>query len=220
MIRKSFSYSALKDFKGCARRYHAVKVLKLYPFTDTEATLYGKRVHTALEEYVRDGKPLPEGLTQFQAAADSIIKIPGTKYCEHQMAITADKTPTTFMAKDVWIRGIADVLIVDGDKARVLDYKTGSAKYPDKDQLELMALMTFIHFPEVNTVKGGLLFLHHNKLVKGEYKRENMEKLWGKWHEGADQLDAAFANDTWHPNPTPLCGWCPCEHCEHWTRRK
>ena len=27
----TWSHSGLKDFEGCARRYHAVKVLKLYP---------------------------------------------------------------------------------------------------------------------------------------------------------------------------------------------
>ena len=42
-----WSHSALKDYEGCARRYHEVKVLKHYPFKDTQATLYGKEVHKA-----------------------------------------------------------------------------------------------------------------------------------------------------------------------------
>ena len=54
-----WSHSALKDYEGCPRRYHEVKVLKNYPFTDTQATLYGKEYHEAAELYIRDGKPLP-----------------------------------------------------------------------------------------------------------------------------------------------------------------
>jgi RecB family exonuclease len=208
----------MKDFNGCGRRYHVVKVLQAYPFKDTKATIYGKEVHLALEEYVRDGKPLPEGLTQFKDVADSILAMPGTKYCEHEMAVLEDRTPTDFHDEARWIRGIADVLIVNGTKAKILDYKTGSAKYPDRDQLELMALLVFAHFPEVQIVKGALVFLHHSKLVKGIYKRENIEKMWQRWVDKSDLLDASYANDVWQANPSPLCRFCPVEHCEHWVR--
>jgi hypothetical protein len=217
-MRKAFSYSAMKDFKGCARRYHSVKVLKQYPFVDTDATRYGKEVHSALENRVKHGTPLPEGLTQFEPTAASILRMPGTKYCELELAITEAKEPTKFLAKDVWVRGIIDVLIVDGDRARVLDYKGGSARYPDKAQLELMALLVFEHYPEVQHIKGALVFLHHNKLVKGVYHRSELSKLWAKWIEASDVLDQSFANNVWHPNPTALCRYCPCEHCEHWVR--
>ena len=218
--RHSWSYSAVKDFKGCARRYHVTKVLKLYPYKDTDATLFGKEVHKALEEYVRDGKELPANMRKFKAVGDVILSIPGQKLCEHEMALTADRKPTGFKAKDVWVRGIADVLVIDGDKAFCTDWKTGGAKYPDKDQLELMALMVFEHFPEVNIVKGALAFVMHDVLVKAVYSRENAEKLWAKWNAGADLLDKAFEVDRWNPNPTPLCGWCPHESCEHWVGRR
>ena len=56
------SYSSIKDFEGCARRYHEVRILKKFKSTDTEATLYGTAVHKAFEEHIRDKKPLPESL--------------------------------------------------------------------------------------------------------------------------------------------------------------
>ena len=218
MPKHSFSFSSMKDFKGCGRRYHAVKVQQLYPFKDTQATIYGKEVHLALEEHIRDGKPLPEGLKHLQGSADAVLGLSGTKYCEHEMAVRPDLTATDFNDEARWIRGIADVLVVDGEKARVLDWKTGSARFPDKDQLELMALLTFAHFPEVKEVKGALVFLNHGKLVKGIYKRENADEMWRKWLSYGEQLDASFEADVWHPNPTPLCRFCPVEHCEYWVR--
>lgn len=217
-MRHAFSYSAIKDFKGCARRYHAVRVAKLYPSPKTEAIIFGEQVHKALEEYVRDGKDIPPGFQKFKPVADSVLTMPGEKHCEFKMALDADRQPVPFLGKKVWVRGIADVLVIDGENARVVDYKTGGAKYPDKDQLELMALMVFAHFPAVNAVKGALAFVSHDVLVKGVYKRENIDKMWAKWETNAALLDKAFEVNVWHPNPTPLCRWCPHDACEHWTR--
>jgi hypothetical protein len=217
-MKHKWSFSALKNFKGCSRRYHAVYVLKLYPHKDTEATLYGKEVHKAMEDYIRDGKPLPNGLGKFKQTADWVRSRPGTVHCEYEMGLDVDKQPTEFSADNVWVRGIADVLVVDGKEAFCLDWKTGSAKYPDKDQLELMALMTFAHFPEVEVVKGSLVFLHHDKLVKGKYLRSDMDNLWKRWDRFTDVLDRAYELDKWYPNPTPLCRFCPYEFCEYWVR--
>lgn len=215
----AFSYSAIKDFRGCARRYHACKVLKLHPFVDTDATIYGKVVHTACEEYIRDGKPLASGLGHFQPMLDKLISMPGDKYCELKMAVDARLKPVEFLAKDVWVRGIIDLLIVNGGTAYVVDYKTGKAKYPDKDQLELMAMLVFEHYPEVNEIKGALIFMSHNVLVKAVYKRDNRVKLWRKWKERSVVLDTCFETNVWHPTPSPLCGWCPVESCNHHVRR-
>lgn len=218
MKKHSWSFSAIKDFKGCARRYHAVRVAKLYKSSKTDAIIYGEEVHKALEEYVRDGVPLASGFAKFQPLADSVLGLEGDIYCEFKMALGVDRRPVKFLGNDVWVRGIADVLVVNGTDARVLDYKTGGAKYPDRDQLELMALMAFAHFPEVETVKGALAFISHDVLVKGVYRRENAGKMWAKWDAGSALLDKAYELDKWHPNPTPLCRWCPHEACEHWVR--
>lgn len=216
----ALSFSGIKDFKGCARRFHSVKVLKQYVSAETEATRYGKLVHSALELFVRDGDPLPDGLDKFQGVAEAVKAIPGDIYCEHEMALTADLRPTAFGADDAWIRGIADFIVVNNDVAHVGDWKTGSARYPDKDQLELMALMVFEHFPEVKKVKGALIFIAHDVLVKAEYLRDNKQEMWRKWVDYRNQIETANVTGVWNPNPTALCGYCPVEHCEHRVARR
>ena len=47
------------------------------------------------------------------------------------MALTYNKTPCDFKSEDRWVRGIADLVIVDGTTCFYIDYKTGSNKYPD-----------------------------------------------------------------------------------------
>jgi len=132
------------------------------------------------------------------------------------MALTSDKKPTKFRAKDVWVRGIADLVILNGEKAWIVDYKTGSAKYPDKGQLELMALMVFEHYPEVQEVKAALVFLLHDVVIKAGYSRDDMFMMWKKWDGKAALLQGAFDNDNWPPKPNGLCRkWCPVKHCEY-----
>lgn len=119
-----------------------------------------------------------------------------------------------------WVRGIVDLLIIDGDTAFIVDYKTGSNKYPDPKQLKLMALMTFAHHPEVNTIRAGLLFVVHDSFLTEEYKREDIDKLWGAFEGDLARLTASFESDVWNPNPTPLCGWCPVKSCDFYKERR
>lgn len=213
----SWSFSSLKAYQTCARQFYSYKVAKQYVQEETEAIRYGKVLHEAFEFYVRDDKPLPPDFLRFKPLLDALKNIPGEKYAEYEMALTKDLKPASgFLGKDVFCRGIADLLIVNGDVAYVVDYKSGKAKYPDKKQLELMALMVFAHFPDVQTVKGMLLFVHHDVTVKGEYKRTQEKELWVKWMNGVEQLKTSHITSSWAPNPSGLCrGWCSVEWCEH-----
>jgi hypothetical protein len=212
----TWSHSALKDFEGCARRYHEVKVLKKYPFQETQHTIYGKDLHKAAEEYVRDGTPLPPQFEYVKETLDALIAKPGRKLCEHEMGLTKDLQPCAFNDPNRWVRGIADLLIINDDNftARVVDYKTGNNKYPDRDQLVLMSLMVFAHFPHIRKVSSALLFVVKNDMVKMTMVREDAEKAWWQYRERVAKLEAAHAHDVWNPTQTPLCGWCQVTGCE------
>lgn len=216
MKQPAWSHSSLKDFEGCQRRYQEVKILKNYPFTETEATRYGNQVHKAIEDYIQDGKPIPPEYSQFQPVVDAMLKKNGRKLAEYEMALTVDLKPTGWKDKDVWVRGIADILVIDDDNltAWVGDWKTGNNKYPDRDQLVLMSLMVFAHFPHIRKVNSALLFIVKNDMVKMSMAREDADKHWWDYRERTARLEASFANDVWNPNQTPLCGWCPVKTCE------
>lgn len=217
----TWSHSSLKDYEGCARRYHEVKVLKNYPFTDTQATIYGKQLHEAAEFYIKDDTPLPKQFEYIKDTLDALKAKPGRKLCEHKMGLTVDLKPCGFMDKNVWVRGIADLLIIDDDNltARVVDYKTGNNKYPDMEQLKLMALMVFAHFPHIRKVSGALLFVVKNDMKKGTFLVEDSEEQWWDYRERVARIEQAHDSGVWNPKPTPLCGWCPVKTCEHNTKK-
>ena len=214
MSEVQWSFSSLKDFIGCPRRYYEVKVCKNFEQKITHAITYGKEVHAALEYYVRDKTPLPANYQRFQKAVDALIDIPGEKFVEHEMALLPDRSPCDFSDSKRWVRGIADLLILDGETAYVVDYKTGSHKYPDPDQLKLMALMVFAKYPDVKTVRGALLFILKNHLVSEEYTRDQIDTLWKTFDSKVERLAQAYETNEWTPNPTPLCGYCPVTTCE------
>lgn len=217
MSAVKWSHSALKDYEGCARRYHEVKVLKNFPFTETVHTRYGLQVHKAAEDYVRDGTPIPDEYKFMRPIMDSLMRKEGRKIPEYEMGLREDLSPCGFKDADVWVRGIADLLIIDDDnlKAWVVDYKTGNDRYPDRDQLVLMSLMTFAHFPHIRQVNSALLFVVKNSIVKQKMSRDDIEANWWKYRERTARLEKSFAADVWNPTQSPLCGWCPVRSCEH-----
>lgn len=211
----AWSHSALKDFEGCARRYHVVRVAKRYPFVKTEQILYGDKLHKAAEDYA-NGKPLPNEFAFIQEIIDALLSKTGDKYPEHEMALDAELRPCGWFDKQVWVRGKSDLTIVDSDAriAWVVDYKTGNNKFPDRDQLELMALLTFCHFPEVEQVNSALLYVVKNSMVKHKTLRADADALWWKYRERVAKIEAAHANGVWNPSQSPLCRWCPVKDCE------
>ena len=221
MGKPTWSFSSIKTFDQCPKKYYHTKVLKDYKEDfNTEAIMYGNEFHEAAEVYVRgDVETLDPRFDYALSALDKLKNMKGEKLCEFKMGLTENLEPCGFFDKDVWFRGVSDLTILDREAgvAKIFDYKTGkSAKYADKGQLELMALATFKHFPEVKVVKSGLLFVVCNAFIKETYTIENEPALWEKWLGEYGKLEKAFEVDTWNARPTGLCrAWCVVLECPH-----
>lgn len=217
----TWSHSSLKQYEQCARQYHEVKILKKYPFVETEATRYGTVVHKVAEDYVAEGTPIPPEYEYVKATLDALIAKPGRKIAELQMALTQDLQVCDWKAKDAWVRGIADLLIIDDENltAWVVDYKTGNDKYPDRDQLRLMSIMVFKYFPHIRKVNSALLFVVKNSMVKHSMTVDEAEAEWWRYRERVAKIEASVNNGVWNPTRTPLCNWCSVGDCEFNTKR-
>jgi PD-(D/E)XK nuclease superfamily len=213
-----WSHSALKNFETCARQYYELRVAKNYPPEKNEQALYGDELHKACEEYGRDGKPLPPAFSFMQEPMDALLAKQGTKFFEHEMALTYELQPCEMKAENVWVRGIADLLVVDEPNytAWVLDYKTGNDRYADTGQLKLMALLTFAHFPKIKQVKGALLFVLKNRIVKETIKASDRHGYWWDYRERTALIERAKEEGNWNARPSGLCKkYCPVTSCEH-----
>jgi RecB family exonuclease len=216
-MKVTWSHSSLKDYEGCAKRYQEVKVLKNFPFVENDATRYGTEFHKAAEEYIQDGVVLPEQFNFAKPTLDALIAKPGRKLCEKQMALTSNLQPCDWKSTDAWVRGIADLIIVDDENmtAWVVDYKTGNNKYPDREQLKLMSLMVFAHMPHIRKVNSALLFVVKDDMVRHAMTFDQAEAEWWQYRERVARIEQAHDTNVWNPRPSPLCPWCPVTTCIH-----
>lgn len=213
-----WSYSSLKTFQQCPKKYYHLKIAKDVKDPPTTATLYGQEVHKAAEDFVKDGTPVPEKFKYIRPFLETLASVPGTKYTELQLGLTRDLQPCGFFDDNVWWRGIADLLIVDEERelAFSLDYKTSkSARYADKQQLDLVAAAVFAHFPKIKRIKSALLFVVSKEFVRAEHVADLKEAYVNKLVPDLDRIEAAMENGVWNPITGPLCRFCPVKDCEH-----
>jgi hypothetical protein len=208
------SFSRLSTFETCEAQFDYLYVSKRVPNTSNEASEYGDRVHKLLEAKGRGVLDLDslsaEGrktLEQWGSVVDVIMKRPGEKLFEHQMAVNADLKPVDWFAKDVWIRSIADVLVVDGDTAYCLDYKTGKVK-ENPTQLQLFAAMVFWHYPEVTKVKTSFIWLKFNETTNATYERRFLDSMWRALRPRFDKVQDTIELGVFKTKPSGLCPWC------------
>jgi len=213
---KTWSYSSISTFIQCPKKYHHLRVLKDVKDQGSAALVYGQQLHKAAEHYIKTDTPLPPDFSFVQKTLDAFNRIPGEKYCEIRLGLTIDYEPCKFFADDVWWRGIADLLIVDGKKGYLIDYKTGkNPQYADPKQLDMLAGAIFVHFPQIQKLKSALAYVVSNDLIKLEHVKKKQEKYLKTFDPELERLAGAEGSGVWNPVSGPLCKFCPVFTCEH-----
>lgn len=214
----AWSYSALNAFETCPRRYYLTKVTKQVVEPQTEATLWGNQVHKALELRLTQRKPLGDSMAAYEPLVQSIVSKGGKIEAEQKMALTRNLLPTTFFAKDVWVRGITDFTIEKNGKLFVGDWKTGKPD-PDSAQLRLSAAMVMAQKPHVKMVINAFVWLKTGDITAEKFTRDDVPAIWQEFAPRVRRLEIAYEENKFPPKPSGLCRkWCPvgkalCEHC-------
>lgn len=217
----AWSYSSIKTFDQCPKKYHHLRILKDFKDEDSVATIYGKELHKAAEDFIALGTPIPPRFSFIADTLTALQKIQGEKFCELKLGIAKRDgkfAPCNFYAKDVWWRGIADLLIINEEKqtAYLVDYKTSkNAKYADTKQLDLLAGAVFTHYPKIVEIKSALLFVVSNEIVKKKHEFMMQMSYLNSMEPELTRLEAAIKTNVWNPNAGPLCKFCPVTSCPH-----
>lgn len=212
----AWSYSRLKTYELCPKKYEAIHVKKSVKDTDSAASTEGKRVHEVFQKYLT-GKlnEFPAHLAWAKPLADKVMEGDGDLYAEYQMAVSADLYPCPWFGHDVWVRAIADVLKVGKDSAVLLDWKTGKV-LDDKDQLDLTAWLAFCHFKNLERISAAFVYLGPKILVKQTYTREECAEKWTAFIPRARALRNSHDESQFPARPNGTCRkWCPVKVCPH-----
>lgn len=206
MSKLSFSYTALRDFKNCPKAFHHKRILKDVSFVQGEAAKWGEEVHKHFENRVKLGTPLPFTLESYEPMLAKFDGKPSK--VELQMAINQDLIPVEWFASDAWLRGIADVMVwLSEDTVWIGDWKTGKRR-PDFDQLELFSLLTWQHYPEIQTCKTSFIWVKDKQIDTETFERKDANKLWEKVMSDIRRVYKADETVNWPAKPSGLCGYC------------
>lgn len=203
------SYSKADCFRQCPHKFEKLHVEKSVMDTGSDATRYGERVHKSLERYGKSGDPshLTRETEQWKGIVDNILRREGEKFFELKMAIDADHNKVEWFSKKTWFRAIADVLIIDGETAYYVDWKTGKVK-DDMTQLMISAAMVFFLYPQVKTVKGAFVWLAYDQVTGATYNREHLDVMWERLCAQFDKVQEAIDLGVFEAKPSRLCNWC------------
>ncbi len=220
----AWSYSALTRYLTCGKQYHHLNVLKDFEDTPSEKSIWGERLHKYMAEMVvRRSEPELAHRSEFAYLApviDRFRAIAGECRVERQVAINNKFKETEWWAEDAWCRGIFDAVWVNGDTAKIVDWKAGRRKV-DSRQLKLFALLAFCIYPEVNRVNTAFVWLQSGQIDIEKFKREDFTYLWQDLLPDVRRLEIAHKTQTWIPKPSGLCkGWCPVKSCSFWDGAK
>lgn len=234
-MAKSFnwSYSKIKNYETCAKRYYEIDVAKNF----AEAKVpggpldWGDKVHFAMAAALRNEAPLaPDGskivvgapgtlppeMASYQHWIDKFKKGPGHLLVEQKYAITKDFGATQYFANNVWYRGIGDVVRVDGPVGLIGDWKTGAVK-EDPVQLLLMAQCLFSFYPLLKVVRSEFIWLQDDSHSKEIITRQRLALEWIAILDRVAALEEATKAQAFPPKPGALCKkWCVVNTCPFW----
>ena len=211
----SWSYSVLKNFETCAKRYYHYNVAKDVKEPETDQLREGNQLHKHFENRVKHQTPLPFGYKQYEPTLGKLIAAAGETHAEQKLALTSSFTPTTFFGKAAWFRTVIDFTKINGKIATVVDYKTGAVK-DDSTQLQLMAATIFAYDPGVDRVKTAFWFVAHGQLPREEYTRSDLTEIWGEILPRVKLVERARAAQHYPPTPSGLCKrYCAVSSCPH-----
>lgn len=213
-MRLSHSYSALKLYENCPYRYFRQRISKDIVDAGGEASKHGERVHEYLEHRLKSNTALPQEIAPYETLCSSvehIVGVGGELHIEKELVLNENLRPTGWWDVDAWLRSKLDILVINGDVANVMDWKTGKRK-TDQFQMELFAAQVFQHYPEVTQVKTSLVWLKTFELDTETYLRAGVDRLWAEVMQRIRRIHVSLEHDNWPAKPSGLCKFCPARH--------
>ena len=83
-----------------------MKVAKDVKDDGSEATVYGKELHKAAEDYVRDNVPIPPQFAFIQKTLDALKNIPGDKHTEIELGVANNGGNLVLVGSTIRMHGI------------------------------------------------------------------------------------------------------------------
>ncbi len=217
----AWSFSALTRYENCPRQYYEINVLKRVKDEDSSYSEEGQIQHKAMYERITKGKPLPINYRYLEATAAKFVGLPGDTSGELKFAMARDFSPVSYFDDRVFVRVVVDLLNIRGNRAFVVDWKTGKPQ-PWSVQLDLTAAVLSAHLPEIETFDLAYVWLKDTKIKPTREKRlkSDLVGVWNNLLPRVAKIEAAIKTTDFPAKPSGLCRFCPVRSCPHNTNDK
>lgn len=214
----SWSFSRLGDFSKCKLSYKIKYIDKvpeperpLPPGKSEHANDRGSRVHDAAEKFVDGTGSFAPEMKEFELEFNHLkhLHTAGKVSLEGEWGMDKDWETTPWAT--AWLRLKLDAIaFASPQEAVVIDYKTGRKfgnEIKHAQQLQLYALVSFLRYPELETVHAELWYLDAKEVTLQTFTRDQSLRFKRTFDNQGRALTEATA---WPANPNKWsCQWCP-----------
>ena len=226
----AWSWSRLSDFEQCPRKFQGRYITKDFPKPDFDAPHFvkGRAAHKLLEDHFKGEGELHGTVTEngldfsfdfrFLSKISDEIKKHRRVFPELQVTFDVRMNEISWFDKKAWCRVIFDLLIIIGDYAVIIDWKTGKVK-EYSDQLKLFAGAVMTKYPNIKKVLTCYVWVDHPKQppVWAEYTDKDREHIWQEFGDRSELIQLANESGNWPAKKNIFCKWCDAlpSQCEY-----
>lgn len=184
-VKLNLSFSRGNTYSHCQRRYYIEYVMGLRG-PSSDACENGTATHELLSDdelEIEDGE-YSEDVIEWVRRGDAFL---------HGLSVagaTVEKEKEFHipLTRDIMLNGSIDVVIHQGSRISVVDYKTNRKMYEPDDTLQLKtyAAALFKKYPGVQFITATLFFLRFNRHVSVMYRRKVQSEIF-KYYKGLGQ---------------------------------
>lgn len=222
----TWSFSRIQDFEQCKRRAKLKYLDKipeperpLPPGKTEHANDRGTRIHDAAERFVRGGIEMIPELNKFSRELErlKVLYAEGKVSLEGEWAMNRAWEAVAWASSDAWLRLKLDALVfLSPTEAVAIDYKTGRRygnEVKHNEQLQLYQLVTFLRYPQLETIHAELWYLDADELTHACYTRNQGLRFRRSFEQRGDAMTTCI---DFPANPNIFsCKWCPYKGTDH-----
>lgn len=222
----AWSFSRLKNYEVCPKRYYETDVLKNYNDSEGNEDLqWGETVHSAMAARCQDGTPLPDGMpAHYEAWAQKVLIGGGEIFTELELAIDENFGPAPWfgdkdrrtgqlLGPQPWFRAKVDFVKKQGPIGLLVDWKTGKI-VEESFQLALSAACAFAKWPDLLALRVSYVWLKEDAESSDTIRRTDMAHIWRQLWPRISALTQSHQSLSFPPQPNRMCRkWCRVVSC-------
>ncbi len=234
MKRIPLSHSRIETYEQCPFKFHEKYIgKKKEPYTTPLA--FGSAVHLGIEKilkralrpdeesirafmttqveknpYLLDKSHIDEGTKMILRGLENVLvdspDLWNTEIlAEKKFSFNWDWEPVTWLAKDVFFRGVVDVYRKSGNTLYLVDWKTSRSVNPSKNQAMIYAMIGYMVEEGLTNVQTIFDYVRLGEQDEAFFKPSVMKEAQDWLHEISDTIQS---DTTWEARPNDFCGYC------------